>query len=190
MFSKDLLGGHIIVLKTLSHFLFSPLSLNCRDTVSDLCQGMIKPDGYLIGPYQESLFLVVRIRTSDPCGLNKGCGSKFCVGSWVQQTPEKGRRTYQPKHCEYNNKDEDNSPKNLNDKKAFFYFVPLLHTDCSWNNMEQYMYNSSSQDIFMYSFLLIPLTGNVYHALLPFIWIFFFNFYAINEISNVLSICK
>ena len=34
----------------------------------------------------------------------------------VQQTPEEGRRTYQLKRCENNNKDEDNSPKNLNDK--------------------------------------------------------------------------
>ena len=33
----------------------------------------------------------------------------------VQQTPEKGRRTYQPKHCGNSNKDEDNSPKTLYD---------------------------------------------------------------------------
>ena len=33
----------------------------------------------------------------------------------VRQTPEEGRRTYQPKHCG-NNKDEDNSLKTLNDK--------------------------------------------------------------------------
>ena len=48
-------------------------------------------------------------------GLNKGCGSKFCVGSRVRQTPEDWR-TYWPKRCEYNNKDEDTSPKTLNDK--------------------------------------------------------------------------
>ena len=29
---------------------------------------------------------------------------------------KKGRRTYRPKRCGNNNKDEDNSPKNLNDK--------------------------------------------------------------------------
>ena len=34
----------------------------------------------------------------------------------VRQTPEEGRRTYQPKRCGNNNKDEDNSPKTLNDK--------------------------------------------------------------------------
>ena len=30
--------------------------------------------------------------------------------------PEEGRRTHRPKRCEYNNKDDDNSPKTLNDK--------------------------------------------------------------------------
>ena len=33
-----------------------------------------------------------------------------------QRTPEEGRRILQPKHCEKNNKDEDNSPKTLTDK--------------------------------------------------------------------------
>ena len=56
------------------------------------------------------------IRTGDPRGFNKGRSSKFREGSRVQQTPEEGRRTYQPKRCRNNNKDEDNSPKNLNDK--------------------------------------------------------------------------
>ena len=46
----------------------------------------------------------------------KGCSSKFHVGSRVRQTPEEGRRTYQPKRCGNNNEDEDNSPKTLNDK--------------------------------------------------------------------------
>ena len=43
---------------------------------------------------------------------------KFCVGSWVQQTPEEGQRTYRPKRCEYKNKskDEDNSWKTQNNK--------------------------------------------------------------------------
>ena len=31
-------------------------------------------------------------------------------------TPEEGWRTYHPKHCGNNNKDEDNSPITLNDK--------------------------------------------------------------------------
>ena len=54
-----------------------------------------------------------RIRTGDPHGFNKGHSSKFCEGSQVRQTPEEGQRTYQPKRCGNNNKDEDNSPKNL-----------------------------------------------------------------------------
>ena len=50
------------------------------------------------------------IRTGDPRGFNKG-GSRF------RQTPEEGRRTYRPKRCGNINDDENNSPKNLNDKK-------------------------------------------------------------------------
>ena len=58
--------------------------------------------------------MVNEIRASDPSRLNKGHGLKFRVGSQVrQETPEKDWRTYQPKCCEYNNKDEDNR----NDKK-------------------------------------------------------------------------
>ena len=56
------------------------------------------------------------IRTGDPCGFNKGHSSKFREGSRVQQTPEEGQRTYRPKRCGRNNKDEDNSLKTLNDK--------------------------------------------------------------------------
>ena len=57
------------------------------------------------------------IRTGDPRGFNKGRSSKFRVGSRVRQTPEEGRRTYQPKRRGNNNKkDEDNGPKTLNDK--------------------------------------------------------------------------
>ena len=56
------------------------------------------------------------IRTGDPRGFNKGRSSKFREGSRVRQTPEEGRRTYRPKRCGNNNKDEDNCPKNLNDK--------------------------------------------------------------------------
>ena len=56
------------------------------------------------------------IRTGNPRGFNKGRSSKFCEVSRVRQTPKEGQRTYQPKRCGNNNKDEDNSPKNLNDK--------------------------------------------------------------------------
>ena len=59
------------------------------------------------------------IRTGDPQGFNKGHSLKFPVGSRVQQTHEEGRRTYHPKRCGNKNKDEDNSPKTLNDKNSF-----------------------------------------------------------------------
>ena len=58
------------------------------------------------------------IRTGDPCGFNKGRSSKFREGSRVRQTPEEGRMTYRPKHSWNIHKDEDNSPKILNDKNA------------------------------------------------------------------------
>ena len=58
-----------------------------------------------------------RIRTGNPRGFNKGCSLKFHEGFRVRQTPEEGRRIYRPKCCGNNNKDEDNSPKTINDKK-------------------------------------------------------------------------
>ena len=51
-----------------------------------------------------------------PAGFNKGRSSKFREGSRVRQTHEEGRRTYRPKRCGNNNRDEDNSQKTLNDK--------------------------------------------------------------------------
>ena len=58
------------------------------------------------------------IRTGDPRGFNKGRSSKFCEGSRVRQTPEEGRRTYRLKRCRNNYKDEDNSPKTLNNENT------------------------------------------------------------------------
>ena len=55
-------------------------------------------------------------RTGDPRGFNKGRSSKFREVSRVRLTPEEGRKTYRPKRCGNNNKDEDNSQKILNDK--------------------------------------------------------------------------
>ena len=71
--------------------------------------------------------MVYEIRTSEPRGLNKEHGSKFRVGSRVrQETPEEVRRTYRPKRCEYNNKDEDNSLETLNDKKVVTLDIKLV----------------------------------------------------------------
>ena len=58
--------------------------------------------------------------------LNKGRSSKFREGSRVRQTPEEGRRTYRPKRCGNNNKDEDNSPKTLNDKNLSIKYSFLV----------------------------------------------------------------
>ena len=42
------------------------------------------------------------------------------------ETPEEGWRTYQPKHYEYNNKDENNSPNILSDKNLAFVQLFIL----------------------------------------------------------------
>ena len=57
------------------------------------------------------------IRTGDLRRLNKGRISEFREDSRVRQTPEEGQKTYRPKRCGNINKDEDNSPKTLNDNK-------------------------------------------------------------------------
>ena len=62
------------------------------------------------------LITYTRLWLTDPRGLDKGRGPKFRVGFRVQQAPEENRRTNQPKRCKYNSKDEDKSPKTLNDK--------------------------------------------------------------------------
>ena len=76
------------------------------------------------------------IRTGKPCGFNKGCSLKFREGSWVWQTPEEGWRTYQPKCCRNNNKDEDNSPKTLN-------YIHQFRADiwCHWEDSTRVMAN-------------------------------------------------
>ena len=46
--------------------------------------------------------------------INKVLSLRFCVDSRVRlETPEESRRVYRPKRCEYNNKDEVNSPNIL-----------------------------------------------------------------------------
>ena len=73
------------------------------------------------------------IRTGDPHGFNKGCSSKYCVGSQVRQTLEEGQRTYRPKRCGNSNKDEDNSLKTLNDKKWFHIEKSRTTTDTDYD---------------------------------------------------------
>ena len=62
-------------------------------------------------------------QSSDPSNLPCWHSSKFHEGSRVRQTPEEGRGTYRPKRCGNNNKDEDNSPKTLNDKNYLRYEI-------------------------------------------------------------------
>ena len=70
--------------------------------------------------------MVSRIRASDPSGLNKGRGSKFRVGSWIQpETPKEDRRTHRPKH----NKDKYIILKTLNDKRFLFVFESPIWKD-------------------------------------------------------------
>ena len=90
----------------------------------------------VFGLFSSSLLLLANgIRTGDPRGLNKGHSSKFREGSRVRQTPEEGRRIYRPKHCGNNNKDEDNSPKTLNDKNnnVMFFFISDLTIINPWS---------------------------------------------------------
>ncbi len=80
-------------------------------------------------------------------GFNQGRSAKFRECSRVRQTPEEGRRTYRPKRCGNNNKDEDNSPKTINDKnqqassKKFAQQIPqegrgTYRPKCCGNNHE------------------------------------------------------
>ena len=53
--------------------------------------------------------------------------------SRVRQTSEEGRMTYRPKCCGNNNKDEDNSPKTLNE--CFCLFLMDFSPDISFCNI-------------------------------------------------------
>ena len=77
------------------------------------------------------------IRTGEPRGFNKGRSSKFCEASRVRQTPKEGRRTYRPKRCRNNNKDKDNSPKTLNDKKTN-YSIEHCSFICTQSNSSKH----------------------------------------------------
>ena len=65
--------------------------------------------------------MVNGFRPSETRGLNGRRASKSHLGSRVQQeTSEEGWSIYRPKRYEYKNKDEDNSPKTMNDKKQVY----------------------------------------------------------------------
>ena len=48
--------------------------------------------------------------------LETNAYNRYAMCFRIQQTPVEARMTYRPKRCGNNNKDEDNSPKPLNDK--------------------------------------------------------------------------
>ena len=67
--------------------------------------------------------------------LNKWFSFKFSVGSQVrQETPEEGRKTYQPKHCENKNEDEENSPNIQRDKTSINFFLQSYNKLCLTTN--------------------------------------------------------
>ena len=88
-------------------------------------------------------------------GFNNRRSSKFRVGSRVWQKPEECQRIYQLKPCRNNNKDEDNSPKTLNEKKSPFAPYPcqnILGISDRWLKemlifLWEYLYQKSRIDI-------------------------------------------
>ena len=69
----------------------------------------------------------LRTEFPHPRGLNRGFSSNFLVDSRVRhKTSEECRRTYRPKHCEYNNEDEDNSPNTSSDKIVKLHFINTI----------------------------------------------------------------
>ena len=118
------------------------------------------------------------IRTGDPRGFNKGRRSKFREGSRVRQTTEEGRRTYQPKHCGNNNEDENNSPKNLNDKnqqassQKFRQLMLLFYPFAKCVQLEGFSsYLSKSKSVFLLMFWIVKsewrdlFSGEVYGSI-------------------------
>ena len=73
--------------------------------------------------------------------------SKFHEGSGVRQTPEEGRRTYQPKRHGNNNKDEDNSPKTLNEGSIS---VMITVTPCVIVEDGNYTFNNEQKGNYTY----------------------------------------
>ena len=71
--------------------------------------------------------MVKRIGTVYLFGSNKRFSSRLFVDfRFHHDTPEKGRKTYQPKYCDYNNKDEVNNPIILsNNKPRYITLVQL-----------------------------------------------------------------
>ena len=98
-----------------------------EDVLIDLSGTLHIEDTAIVGAV-ESLNI-----TGNPRGFNKERSSKFRVSSRVRQTPEEGWRAYRPKRCGNNNKNEDNSPKTLNDKNHQALSQKFRHSVLSHN---------------------------------------------------------
>ena len=68
---------------------------------------------------------------------------RFCPElSWTifftlaHETHEDGRRTYRPKRCDYNNKDEDNSPNILSNKNSFRFDFFSRKNNNEWDTKQ------------------------------------------------------
>ena len=99
---------------------------------------------------------------------------------FFRQTPEEGRRTYRPKLCENNNKDENNSPKTLNDKnpqdssQKFRQLrncqLPVFETSLATDRAEFFFKSIFIMAIFIFL--------SLFFLFLMFLFIFFY-FYAV-----------
>ena len=69
-----------------------------------------------------------QMRISIASSLCPAGATDIGMGSQVQhETPEEGRRTYWPKHCECNNEDENSDPNTLSNTDTFVVIVVLVY---------------------------------------------------------------
>ena len=101
------------------------------------------------------------ITTGGPRGINKGFR--------IRQTPEEGRRTYQPKRGGNNNKDEENSPKTLNDR----------HDTCSKAMRNNKLIVNVLQKLFLTFNTHIPASFSLVKESLKFLFQYFMNLWII-----------
>ena len=117
------------------------------------------------------LVIVKRIGTIYPIGSNNRFSLRFSVDTRVQhETPEEGRKTNQPKCCDYNNKNEINSPNILSDNNTNklqlygFKYIQQLHgfnLFYIWNDPHCHFYNvPCSRGNFGRHFIIFSLSYN------------------------------
>ena len=104
-------------------FFIESTGVTCSDSVCHNRVQVLSIPVLLLACSQDwtsNLQMTVSLEASGTNAYNRNAigpaGLKFLEGSRVRQTPQEGRRTYRPKCCGNSNKDEDKSPKTLNDK--------------------------------------------------------------------------